>query len=63
MCWVHVEGGAKYYMVHKAYTLAETKSFSLNSDGTTNFQKKLGVAVNGMVPCLSEVPDGSAEYD
>ena len=37
-------------MVHKAYTLAETKSFSLNSDSTTNFQKKLGgVAVKGTV--------------
>ena len=49
-------------MAHKAYTLAETKSFSLNSDGTTKFQKKLGgVAVNGMVLCLSEVPDGSAQ--
>ena len=49
-------------MAHKAYTLAETKSFSLNSDGTTKFQKKLGgVAVNGMVLCLSEVLDGSAQ--
>ena len=49
-------------MAHKAYTLAETKSFSLNSDGTTKFQKKLeGMAVNGMVLCLSEVPDGSAQ--
>ena len=49
-------------MAHKAYTLAETKSLSLNSDGTTKFQKKLGgVAVNGMVLCLSEVPDGSAQ--
>ena len=49
-------------MAYKAYTLAESESFSLNSDGTTKFQKKLGgVAVNGMVLCLNEVPDGSAQ--
>ena len=48
-------------MAYKAYTLAESESFSLNSDGTTKFQKKLGVAVNVMVLCLNEVPDGSAQ--
>ena len=46
-------------MAHKAYTLAESESLSLNSDGSTKFG---GVAVNGMVLCLlSEVPDGSAQ--
>ena len=49
-------------MAHKAYTLAECESLSLHSDGTTKLQKKLGgVAVNGMVLCLNEVPDGSAQ--
>ena len=49
-------------MAHKAYMLAESESLSLNSDGTTKFQKKLGgVAINGMVLCLNEVPDGSAQ--
>ena len=47
-------------MAHKAYILAETKTFILNSD-TTKFQKKLGVSANGMLLCLSEVPDGSAQ--
>ena len=46
----------------KAYTISECKSFHLNSDGTTKFQKKIGaVSVNGMVLCLKEVPDGSAD--
>ena len=49
-------------MAHKAYTIIESESLTLNSDGTTKFQKKLGgVAVNGMVLCLNEVPDGSAQ--
>ena len=49
-------------IAHKAYIVAESESLSLNSDGTTKFQKKLGgVAVNGMVLCLNEVPDGSAD--
>ena len=49
-------------MAHKAYTVIESKSLDLNSDGTTKYQKKLGgVAVNGMVLSLNEVPDGSAD--
>jgi len=47
---------------HKACSLISCKTLNANSDGTTKFQKKLGgVAVNGMVLCLGEVPDGSAE--
>ena len=49
-------------MAHKAYTITESESLSLNSDGTTKFQKKLGgVAVNGMVLNPDEVPDGSTQ--
>ena len=47
---------------HVAYTVVESTSLDLNSDGTTKFLKKIGgVAVNGMVMCLNEVPDGSAD--
>jgi len=43
-------------------SLISCKTLNANSDGTTKFQMKLrGVAVNGMVLCLGEVPDGSAE--
>ena len=49
-------------MAQKAYSISESKSLHLNSDGTTKFQKKIGaVSVNGMVLCLNEVPDGSAD--
>ena len=47
---------------HKACSMISCKTLNANSDGTTKFQKKLGgVAVNGMVLSLGEVPDGSAE--
>ena len=49
-------------MAHKAYTVAESDTLDVNSDGTTKFEKKIaGVSVNGMVLCLTEVPDGSAD--
>ena len=49
-------------MAHKAYSISESKSLNLNSDGTTKFQKKLAaVSFNGIVLCLNEVPDGSAD--
>jgi len=49
-------------MAQKVCSISESKSCHLNSDGTTKFQKKLGaVSVNGMVLCLNEVPDGSAD--
>jgi len=48
--------------IHKACSVINCKTLNANSDGTTKFQKKLGgVAVNGLVLCLGEVPDGSAE--
>ena len=50
-------------MARNACMLAEYESFSLNSDGTTKFRKKLGLAAIGMVLCLNEVSDGSTEYD
>ena len=52
-------------MVHKAITLTEQArlgTLHVNSDGTTKSQKKLeGVAVNGMVVSVNEVPDDSAD--
>ena len=52
-------------MVHKAITIAEQAqagSLYLNSDGTTKFQKKIdGVALNGIVVSVNEIPDGSAD--
>ena len=49
---------------HKAMTLLENSELGplhLNTDGTTKMQKKLqGVALNGMVLSVNEVPDGSA---
>ena len=49
-------------MAHKAYSISESDSLNLNSDGTTKFQKKIAaVSFNGMVLCLNEVPDGSAD--
>ena len=49
-------------MAQKAYSISEGKSLHLNSDGTTKCQKKIGtVSVNGMVLCLNEMPDGSAD--
>ena len=49
-------------MAHKAQSVSEFKPINLNTDGTTKFQRKLGgVAVNNMVLCLNEVPDGSAD--
>ncbi len=49
-------------MAHKASTIVSGATLDLNTDGTTKFQKKIGgVAVNGMVLSLNEVPDGSAD--
>ena len=53
-------------MVHTAYDLSELisqgKELYLNSDGTTKNQCKInGIAINGKVFSLNEVPDGSAE--
>ena len=52
--------------VHTAYDLLEQlsqgKELYLNSDGTTKNQSKInGIAINGKVFSLNEVPDGSAE--
>ena len=50
---------------HKATVLckhATNKGFSINTDGTTTFQKKIGgVVVNNMVVSVNELPDGTAE--
>ena len=51
---------------HIAYDLSEQiskgKELYLNSDGTTKNQRKInGIAINGKVFSLNEVPDGSAE--
>ena len=49
-------------MAHKAFTVTESQALNLNTDGTTKNQKKIdGVAVNGMVLSLNEVPDGTAD--
>ena len=49
-------------MAHKAYTVHDSDSLNVNSDGTTNFLRKInGVSVNGTVLCLNEVADGSAD--
>lgn len=52
-------------LAHNATALldqAQSGSLSLNSDGTTKFQKKLqGAAINDIVVSVNEVPDGSAE--
>ena len=49
-------------MVHKATVIYQARSVHLNSDGTTKFQRKIGgIAFNGMVISVNELPDGSAE--
>ena len=49
-------------MAHKASTIVQSETLHLNSDGTTKLQKKIGgVAINGMVFLLNEVPDGTAD--
>ena len=52
-------------MVHKATKIteeAQSGTLHLNSDGTTISQKKLqGVAMNGMIVSVNEVPDGTAD--
>ena len=52
-------------MAHKASTIskyAQTGKLHLNTDGTTLQQKKLGgLAVNGMVMSVNQLPDGSAD--
>ena len=52
-------------MAHKAQVLCQQiktgKAFHLNSDGTAKQQRKLnGLAVNGLVLSVNEVPDGTA---
>ena len=49
-------------MVHKARVISQASSVHLNSDGTTKFQRKIGgIAFNGLVISVNELPDGSAE--
>ena len=52
-------------MAHKASAVshhAKTGKLHLNTDGTTLQQRKLGgVAVNGMVMSVNQLPDGSAD--
>ena len=52
-------------MANKASCVAKQAQFGklhLNSDGTTKSQKKLeGVAINGIVISVNEVPDGTAD--
>lgn len=50
-------------LAHKASVIIEQeKPVHLNTDGTTKSQKKLqGVAINGMVLSINEVPDGAAD--
>ena len=52
-------------MVHKASAISEavtTEKLHLNTDGTTLHQRKLGgLALNGMVISVSELPDGTAD--
>ena len=49
-------------MAHKASTIVESATLNLNTDGTTKFPKKIGgVAINGLVFSLIEVPDSSAD--
>ena len=53
-------------MFHTAYDLSgqmsQGKDLYLNSDGTTKNQCKInGIAINGNVFSLNEVPDGSAK--
>ena len=52
-------------MVHKASAISEaakTENLHLNTDGTTLQQRKLGgLAINGMVISVNELPDGTAD--
>ena len=49
-------------MIHKASVISQASSVHLNSDGTTKFQRKIGgIAFNGLVISVNELPDGSAE--
>ena len=52
-------------MAHKASAIskqAEAGKLHLNTDGTTLQQKKLGgLAINGMVISVNQLPDGSAD--
>ena len=49
-------------MVHKATVISKASSVHLNSDGTTKFQRKIGgIAFNGLVISVNELPDGSAD--
>ena len=50
---------------HKATALCDEagkdKGFSINTDGTTKRQRKLGgIAINGMTVSVNELPDSSA---
>ena len=51
-------------MVHNAIKItkeAQSGTLHLNPDGTTKSQKLQGVAMNGMVVSVNEVPDGSGD--
>ena len=49
-------------MVHKATVISKASPVHLNSDGTTKFQRKIGgIAFNGLVISVNELPDGSAD--
>ncbi len=49
-------------MAHKATAISKAEKFHLNTDGTTLQQKKLGgLAINGVVISVNELPDGTAD--
>ena len=62
---MHREELSTVCMAHKASAVsqhAKTGKLHLNTDGTTLQQRKLGgVAVNGMVMSVNQLPDGSAD--
>ena len=47
---------------HQAHLLSSTNEYHLNSDGTTQNQKKVqGMLINGIVLGVKDVVDGSAK--
>ena len=49
-------------MAHKATAISAAEKCHLNTDGTTLQQKKLGgLAINGVVISVNELPDGTAD--
>ena len=63
--YMHREELATISMAHKALAISEqarAEKLHLNTDGTTLQQKKLGgLAINGMVISVNELPDGTAD--